>query len=370
MCVPFGKFLQLIIRYCSPNQFRTVKLRLGHCGMERTPTDLPMHFRNVEKFELENRRIDMYMTFSESLGFLRLTGINLKSTFDWTELTSLTDLFLKEVHGINVPNFIDFLRHRPKLERFASEKTFEDSNQDVYEVIAQFCGDQIQICCIHNDMFYEEIPQAFPANFHNFISGFKNVKRLSLAPHQICGGDLIDPMCRLAENNTIEELLIMYDSYYDSYNENCILNIHERFEMKSLKTLRIELFLNTLWEGDNLIRLREGCDVMKLLTVYSSQILSNVEILMIVSDKMYNCDFIEFAPKLRELIISGYLKSDETIKIVSMLENIQKNRNNGDVIEVKFDERREMKAFAEICGRNNSSIKLSLLNDRLKLFIS
>lgn len=53
----------------------------------------------------------------------------------------------------------------------------------------------------------------------------------------------------------------------------------------------------------------------------------------------------------------------ETFKIISMLENIQKNRNNGNITEVKLDEKEELKVFAEICGRKSSSIKLSLSND-------
>lgn len=44
------------------------------------------------------------------------------------------------------------------------------------------------------------------ANLYHFMSGMKNIKKLRLTTHEMCGGDLIDAIKLLVENDTIEML--------------------------------------------------------------------------------------------------------------------------------------------------------------------
>lgn len=104
---------------------------------------------------------------------------------------------------------------------------------------------------------------------------------------------------------------------------------------------------------------------MKIFTVYSSQILANVENLIFWDARSEDYRFIQFALKICRLRLTAskvtlYLATE----IVSMLKNILKNRNSrtisGDVIEKVLCKVKHFQPFPEICGHRNSSIKLSM----------
>lgn len=78
-----------------------------------------------------------------------------------------------------------------------------------------------------------------------------------------------------------------------------------------------------------------------LFNKYSSQILSNVEILTIMSyiDVLFDWDIIKSAIKLRKIILYiDQWSSDQVIKILSILETILRNRSNqgnNNVVEIE-----------------------------------
>lgn len=300
------------------------------------------------------------VSLTECLRFLRFHWIELDPCFDWTNLKNLTKLHLDSVNGINVSNFIEFFYQRPKLEIFCHSNTFDEAHiLDVFQALAEHCGNTIR--------FFEDY--SGDQNY-NFISGLKSVKEVSSAAGQLCCGDLFDPIKRLAEINTIERLQIRYQNLcgpIGGSDINCIfrqsphgLNINPS---SNLKSVSFSMCVSHFRDGKHL----EVCDPLRLFTVYSSQILSNVEILALYCISMrFDWNLIRFAPKLRQVIHKDLdITSDQARNILLILETILQNRRHkrtdSDVIEVKIGNDRCLRIFTEclMTMDQSNTIKLS-----------
>lgn len=214
---------------------------------------------------------------------------------------------MEKVHGINSQNFIEFLHHQPNLKVFHHDRfTFEGSTQNICKTMAKYCGNQIQY--YSGTMPWNQIEgRATEPHLYNFISGFKNPKKAHLTTHQICGGDLIDSIKQLAEINTIETLYLSY-SQYDIFvikrgYVDCIFQNNPNlkgFGVINFKHLKTIIIRGHNVELDDSFHHGKACNPFKLLSVYSSPILSNVENLKIISIQ-HDWDFIKFMPKLLHL---------------------------------------------------------------------
>lgn len=270
-------------------------------------------------------------------------------------MKGLTELYLSSVHNINIQSFIEFLRLRPNLEVFHHCDSFKRSKEEVFEALAECCGNQIQD--------FQDGGRDIPPL--SFIAALKTLKRVHLPTNQYCGGDVVAAIRQLAQKDTIEKLKLSYYPF-ERHNTNCILQKNDVFGMKGFSHLEtIDIRIRYAANSSN----RRVCDTLKLFTVYSSQILSHVENLIIdqkESDVICDWNFIRFVPKLRNLIfIGGIPNSGQADKILSMLQTILQNRQNerssGDVIKVKFSDDRVLNSFVEIAGHGDS-IKLAKLN--------
>lgn len=356
------QFVQWINKHCSSNQLRNVKI---DC---KNNIDLLDRLQNVKRFEFcGNGETQLSVQLSETVHHICLEFIQLDLNFDWTKLKNLTKLYLLFVRGINIQNFIEFLRHRPNIEVFHHNRyTFGNSIHDVCKAMAKYCGNQIQeysggFCSLPEGGNAEA-----PAHkLYYFLVEFKNMKRLQMSTDLPCGANLIDAMKQLAENDTIEMLSLYYYWRPRSPNVNCSFqngSIRNGFDMKPfshLKTLRI--YGRSVEDND--FDHVQMCGQFKLLNVYGSQILLNVENLSI-QYRALDWDFIKFAGKLRFLnfFIRDSISSDEAAAILSALESILQQRKNeqtvGDSIEIKIQLPSVFKVFREINGRSDS-IQLS-----------
>lgn len=349
-----GRLIRSINQYCWADQLKSVKIFCRYLNVQQI--NLPIQFKNIEILEIRGntrgQRNVLSVQLSESLRYLRLENIGLDENFDWTVTTNVTKLYLFDVSGINVQNFIGLLRHRPQIKVFHHDRyTFEGSIQDISEALTEHCGNQIQDYSGEMPM-RQESGRPPLHHLYQFISQFKNVKKICLTSHLTCGADLIEPFKQLAKNNTIEMLHIKYpaNDWREDHNVSCILKENpnnERFDMihfKHLKTMTVSMYTHHL--RSMAFNPVEGCKQLTLLNVYGRQILSNVENLTLGS-LVYDLDFIKFASKLRFLTSHGYQKD----KIVSVLKTVLQKRNNGqtsdDCIEVKINGRKTFKLFAE-----------------------
>lgn len=140
--------------------------------------------------------MQLSVSFTESLRYLIFHNIKLEPNFDWKMLKKLTKLSLSDVEGVNESNFIEYLRQQPSLEAFGHSDTFDISTmENTFEKMAEYCGNQIRAL----DIYKNREKFDYPPGFYNFISGFKNLKRVYLRAELKCGDDLIDPIKRLAE---------------------------------------------------------------------------------------------------------------------------------------------------------------------------
>lgn len=365
-----AKFIQLVTQYCSENQFKDVCLSY-HYDVDILNSDivdihLPAQFGKMENFHFcgpfydINLTIQLYVPFSRSLQYLKLEDVVLHPNINWTEAVNLTQIHLDAVNGLNIQNFIDFLRRRPKLEYFYQKKTFRDSLQIVGEAMAEYCGEHIRV---YRDLEYD-LPNRRPTHFYQFLSGFKNVNEVWLSTRQICAGDLLAPIHRLADTKVEKLVIICYDNY-DGLNFNCMFidefNLRPLYlkRLNYLKTIRIDMY-------DEFDTHMDVCEQMKVLTMYSLQILSNVEnvFLMGAQNMAYDYGFIKNVPKLRLLVIDSSESgptSEQTVKLISVLKSILERRNNGqitgDFIELKINEY-HLKSFQDV-DDIGSSIKLT-----------
>lgn len=73
-------------------------------------------------------------------------------------MLNLSELHLDGVEDINVQNFINFIRQRPKLERFYHRSSLYKSMQKVGEEMAMYCGNQIEVFYDGNeDTLFENV---------------------------------------------------------------------------------------------------------------------------------------------------------------------------------------------------------------------
>lgn len=232
------------------------------------------------------------------------------------------------MRGFKYENFIELLSQRPKLETFYQMGTFEAVMHSIGEAMAKHCGDQIR-----NFRDLHRYDRTRPSNFYDFLSEFENVEEVHLTTKQICAGELIHPLKYLAET-AIETLHITCYVNGTNSHDDCILE-HESVRNNELK---MEDFCNLRTIQINMLNLLHteqsgNCKKMKLFTMYSANILSNVENIMILSEggEAYNCKFIKFVPKLRQLVINGGKNgptSEQVVRLTSVLKSILHKRNN------------------------------------------
>lgn len=336
--------IELITKYCSVNQLKSVE-----CFLNYGDIVLPIQFRSVERFKFESYIFGghsrLSVPFSESLRHLDLYNTELHPDFDWTQLMNLTELHLNFVIGINVKNFIEFIRRRPKLERFFQHYTFNESMQEIGEAMTKYCGNQIQVFFDENDS-----EEAMNPNFYKFLSEMNNLKKVGFSTRYRCGSDLIHGIQWLAEKGAIEQLVIETSSFHETtvycplMKESTGYNLYMK-RFPNLKTIQINAYITDVGH-------RVACERMQLLLNYSAEILSNVEtIKLMIESRIYDWEFIKSVPKLRELYIIprkifdiyGGPTDREAAKIVSNLKSILKKRkteenNCKDFIELKVDE--------------------------------
>lgn len=371
---------QLVTQHCSIDQLRDVTFflweanqlnnidfenidvdglrRLFLGGEEEEIINFPSYFQRVERFwfswnGLKKMRITVSLT--ECLRHLHLGEVILDPKFDWIKLVNLTELSLLQVRGINSDNFIEFLRQRPNLEVFVHNNSFENSTvQNIFDAMGTYCGDKVRSFSNQDNVLDRQ-------DYYNFLSKFKKLKNVNLNTIHMCCSDLIDPIKRMAENNTIESLGISYFALHNGHDANCIFQRqpnHEGLDMKYFKNLK-EISVSMRVFQLNIQP--EQCDAMKLFNVYSSQILLNVERLTIRSTTVPIFELIKYVPKLRELILNCEHSSDEAAKILSMVGNILEKRNTGqtnnDFIEIILENELTLDNFT-VHGVVNSSIKL------------
>lgn len=345
------KLSQLITRYCAIDQLTDVSIVLNRKIIP--DIKLPLHFHQVNNFHIRGgfNGTRLFAPFAESLQQLNLEGIKLHPKFDWTKLKNLRYLRLHYVRGFRYKNFIDLLSQRSQLETFYQMGTVETIMHSIGEAMAKYCGNQIRA---FQDLHRYDGTR--PPDFYDFLSELKNVEEVRLTTKRICAGELIHPIKYLAQT-ALETLHIT--CYVNAIHPrcDCDLEIEPVENFSRLKTIKINM-LNT--------KQRSKCEIMKLFTRYSSNILSNVENVVILSEdgEAYNCKFIEFVPKLRQLVINGgeiEPTTEQVSRLASVLKSIVQKRNieenSDDFIEMKIPAK-YLLLFCEII-RFEKTIKLT-----------
>lgn len=364
------KFIQLVTQYCSEDQFKDVRFSY-HYDIDIFESDVinisfPAQFAKMEKFQFcgpfydINLTLQLHIPFSRSLQYLKLEDVVLHPNINWIDAANLEQIHLDAIKGLNVHNFIDFLRQRPKLKYFYQSNTFRDSMKIVGEAMAEYCGESLRV---YRDLEYE-LADIKTKDSHQYLSGFKNLNEVWLSTRQICAGDLFSAIDRLADTKVEKLVIICYD-HYDQLNIDCIFT--DEFNprplylnrLNYLKSIRIDMFNGF----DSHI---DVCAQMKVLTMYSSQILSNVEnvFLMGAQNMAYEYGFIETVPNLRLLVIDSCEIGptlEKAVKLLSILRSILQSRNNGqtpdDFIELKINAS-HLELFQDV-NNNSSPIKIT-----------
>lgn len=328
-----------IAQHCSIGQLKSANI----FSKKRLPfAQLPIQFCDIQSFHLKgvsDNGHPLNVTFSKNLHCLKLYRIRLHWHFDWTELMNLTELRLDSVFGINEQNFIEFIRRRPKLKRFYLEKSVEHAREEVYKAIAQHCGNQIEV--LHDRIDEKEIKK----DSYDFLLGLTNLKEMGFLKSNYCSENLIYAIRCLAENDTIERLVIHAISF-------CVCHARDQPKvyvnrLTKLKTIRIRTgFYNKYVHGWT----RGACDRIDFLIKYSVEILSNVETIEIIIDCHFrDLELLKFVPKLCEFYLirgahSEFNRSstEDVPKIISYLKDILRKRETDEVcadfIELKVDE--------------------------------
>lgn len=322
---------------------------------------------------MSSPKLRLPMLFSESLQYLVLHNVDLLPRFDWTELMNLTKLHMFNVGEFNKQNFIEFIRRRPKLKFFYLYSLLDDGIcEEIGEALGKYCGDQIEYFNYHNNYNRGTRNEIF----YNFLSEFKIVKKVGFSSSYRCASELMYAIKWLAENDTIDLLVISIGDRNGNINE-CPLQIgNNKVYMKQftkLRTIEIHRYARNIGHTIN-------CKRLEIFSMYSVQILSNVETIKIlfmtvISALSIDCDFIKFAPKLRVFyLLKGFERPSDNIKLDEQARTVVANlkiilqgrkneRNKNDFIELNVDET-FFDVFRGIDGIGES-IKLIKLEDSL-----
>lgn len=99
-----------------------------------------------------------------------------------------------------------------------------------------------------------------------------------MSSFNICGADLIDPMKRLAEISTLEKFGIIVSSMNETA---CAFQQGTNYGQLHMQSFRHLKTITVCIHDDSKSNHIDLCDPMKIFIVYSTQILSNVEKLII-----------------------------------------------------------------------------------------
>lgn len=336
-----NKLSDLIYRHCAIDQLQSVEIA---CNLDNPESiELPIHFRGVEKFIFRGNFKKLTVQLNECVRYLHISNAHLGPCFDWSQMQNLKEIYLNKVNGINVQSFVELCRrHRPKIETFKQYNLHNFSGgsiDDMCDAIAKYCGNEIRE---YHGMIYP-MGQMLPLNLYGFLAKFTNINSALLVSNQMCFGDLIDGLKELAENDTIEILRIHYGgSERNRVHVNC--NFQEKpylqrsVDMKQFNRLKMIRISGELNPNFAKTRHRSVCNPFRILNVFGSRILSNVD-QIIIDTVIEDLDFLKFATKLRYLTLCDRPPTFNQ-QIAPILENIYEKRQKfsykGDFIKVKF----------------------------------
>lgn len=262
------------------------------------------HFREVETFWLKGT-LPMLTRVSlpqfESLRVLNLYQVELIKDFNWTALKNVIELDLVQVAGINIDNFLQFIRQEPELKKFVHMYTFREF-QIICENMAKHCQQ------IHSFSDFDSSSrghmrwQGRDVIEYNYLAGFKKLRELSITSTRKCAHDLLSALVGLAEINLLTKLSIIVSNIMRTEDECCNpSNQNNRIRMEKftdLKTIHIH-------QGDKEKVPDDPCQPVQLLINYSIEMLSNIETVIVTGSHKDACnfEFIRFVPKLQKLLI-------------------------------------------------------------------
>lgn len=323
----FESFKRRIVQHCAIDQLREIRFNIAEVGQpdgtSATANVDIEHFRKVEKFYFQGlgyRPTTLNLPQFESLRVLDLYKVDMDPKFNWNTLYNLSELSLARVRGINVENFINFIRLQPRLRRFDHLNTFEDI-QRIGNELAQNCAEHMRI--FRDIIDYEFVNGRIVYRIKNgktyrFLSNFVNLGEVLLVSDMMCVCDLKEPLYRLSRNKSLEKLTIIQILSGQGKLNDCFVSgyiSHDLRQFKQLKT--IHLHVRGASQSDT-------CQYMELFNKYSSQIMTNVEsIIMSGSNQhIYKMDFIKNALNLRMLSIYNTdvpIKEIEASMIMSII---------------------------------------------------
>lgn len=330
----YESFLRRIVRYCDVDQLREISFNISELGgSDRIPVNVNAaidHFRKVQRFYFQGlsyKPTTLNLPQFESLRLLDLYKVDMDPKFNWNNLFNLTDLSLARVKGINIENFINFIRRQPRLRRFVHMNTFEDIQQIGTE-LANNCGIYMRVFrdIIEYEFVNGRIVYKKRTNYtYRFLSDFVRLRDVLLVSDLICACDLKEPMARLSQNNDLEKLTIIQILSGQGDPADCFVSNYFAYNLKCFNKLK-SIHLHVRGGTGN-----GTCKYMKLFTEYSAQIMTNVEIITLSGSNKnnYNMEFIMCAHKLRILSIYNSdvtMKGDEALTMVTIISAILEQR--------------------------------------------
>lgn len=340
-----NKFLQTFIRHCDEDQLKVAEFYINepNAKKQKQIIDLSMnHLQKVESFSIRvlKLRPSSYITFPrfEALRVLSLYYISLPTNFDWLALVNLIELELVECL-FKEQNFYYFIRKRPKLKRFVYMNRINDVKA-IGKEMTKYSGDHMR--SFHDFINTNAVALNRETDFrekYNFLAGFKHLKEVTVSPMLICPCDIVQALRLLAENDTLEKLSIILQKSYSGLCSCSLYQKENRIKMKQFTRLKTLLVHNRVIQFKNS---SGDCVHSKLFTEFSSQLLSNVENVILSGFYYYDeylfddvqttdIEFLRNALNLRTISIYniyGSLTTSHTFHIFSIVKNILKKRLN------------------------------------------
>lgn len=202
------------------------------------------HFRKVKRFffqGLDYKSTIINLTQFESLRVLDLYKVDIDAKFNWNTLTNLTDLSLARVKGIDIKNFIEFIRLQPQLRRFVHLNTFADI-QRIGTELARNCDNYMRIFCDIIDYKFVNgriVYRTRTSDTYRFLSDFVKLREVLLLSDLMCGCDLKEPITSLSQNDALDKVTIIQILLEQRSPVDCFVSGYFSCDLKRFNKLKI-----------------------------------------------------------------------------------------------------------------------------------
>lgn len=218
---PIDNFLRLLTKHCTSNHITKMNLNFDYRKVNgKLLTAAQPFFTNIQTLCINGRSYNAgdnmfsatIINAAKQLSVLYLSkGTNIDFNLLHCEsMKHLQTLVLYDIEYANADNWVRLFSNQPKLKSFAWQNLCKP-NYSLCKYIAHSCGDNLeQFLDLQMGISRKCQSEEFIMNRYDYFAKFTNLKDAAITSYLDSGRDLIDALATIAQNNTVQNLCLMF----------------------------------------------------------------------------------------------------------------------------------------------------------------